>query len=76
METVIPAVLAAMGAPIAPIVIPPRTRLIGPAEKVGPLPVPPTKRRMKLGVKSGAPMLAIVGSIKGGVTPGARKPMG
>ena len=71
----IPAALAAMGAPIAPIVMPPRTRFIGPAEKVGPLPVPPTVRRMELGVKSGATMLAIAGTMKTD-EPGARKPMG
>ena len=71
----IPAALAAMGAPIAPIVMPPRTRLIGPAGKVGPLPVPPTVRTMELEVTNGATMLAIAGTMEIGA-PGKRKPLG
>ena len=66
---------AALGAPIAPIVKPPRTRFIGPAGKVGPLPVPPTVRTMELDVTNGATMLAIAGTMKTD-EPGARKPMG
>ena len=68
----IPAVLAAMG---APIVMPPRVTVSEPAGNVGPLPVPPTVRTMELEVTNGATMLAIAGTMEIGA-PGKRKPLG
>ena len=67
----IPAVLAAMG---APIVTPPRVTVSEPAGNVGPLPEPPTVRTTELGPVD--PLVIKAGTMKDGVTPGARKPMG
>ena len=71
----IPAALAAMGAPIAPMVMPPRVTVSEPAENVGPLPEPPTVRTTDLGPVD---VLLVIkaGTMKDGVTLGARKPMG
>ena len=68
----IPAALAAMG---APIVIPPRITVSEPAGNVGPLPEPPTVRTTELGPVD---VLLVIkaGTMKDGVTLGARKPMG
>ena len=68
----IPAALAAMG---APIVMPPRATVRKPAGNVGPLPEPPTVRTTDLGPVD---VLLVIkaGTMKDGVTLGARKPMG
>ena len=68
METVIPAALAAMG---APIVMPPRITVIAP----GVIVLPPTVRTTELAPV--APLLAILlGPMTTGVTPSAKKPVG
>ena len=68
----IPAVLAAMG---APIVTPPRITVSEPAGNVGPLPVPPIVRTTEL-LPVDVLLVIKAGTMKDGVTPGARKPMG
>ena len=68
----IPAVLAAMG---APIVTPPRVTVRKPAGNVGPLPEPPTVRTTEL-VPVDVLLVIKAGTMEDGVTPGARKPMG
>ena len=67
----IPAALAAMG---APIVTPPRVTVSEPAGNVGTLPEPPTVRTTELGPVD--PLVIKAGTMRDGVTLGARKPMG
>ena len=67
----IPAALAAMG---APIVKPPRVTVSEPAGNVGPPPEPPTVRTTELVPVD--PLVIKAGTMKDGVTLGARKPMG
>ena len=67
----IPAVLAAMG---APIVMPPRITVSEPAGNVGPPPEPPTVRTTEIGPVG--PLVIKAGTMRDGVTLGARKPEG